>query len=337
MRAFVLRRLAFILPQLLLVAAGVFLLLRVLPLDPVTQVVGFLGTPEARAQVEQQLGLHRSLGAQLWSYLGDLATLDFGSSWSTSIPVREEISQRFPVTIQLTALAFVLALAIAIPVGRAAALRHGGRADRSAMTYSLFAGAQPDFWWGLLFIFLLFYKAGIFPAPLGLLSPSVSPPEPITNFILVDALLVGDLEVFGNALQHYALPVLTLAFVLTGPLLKMTRNSVLSAVHSDYILYARASGLSARSIKRAVLRTSLAPVVTLSGILFGFMLGGAVLVEYVFTLDGLGLYALRRTLDVDFPAVQGAVVVMTAFSLLVYLLMDVLYAALDPRIRYGRG
>lgn len=336
MKVFVARRLAFILPQLFFVAVGVFLLLRALPIDPVSKVVGFAPSEEAKVLARRNLGLDSSLGAQLQSFLGNLVQGDFGHSWTTKVPVREEIVQKFPVTIQLILLAFVVALAIAIPVGRAAASRPGGRTDKVTMGYSLFAGAQPDFWWGLMFVFVLYFEARFFPAPLGLLSPEVLPPETVTKFILIDSLIDGRLDAFVDALKHYALPVITLAFVLTGPLIKMTRNSVLSVVNSDYILYAKAAGLPHRTVQRRMLRNSLAPVVTLTGILFGFMLGGAVLIETVFTLDGLGVYALRRMLDIDFPAVQGAVVIMTAFSLLIYLLMDVIYAALDPRIRYAR-
>jgi len=143
--------------------------------------------------------------------------------------------------------------------------------------------------------------------------------------------------VFRDALWHLALPVLTLAFVLTGPLIKMTRQSVFGVVRSDYILYARACGLPDQTVRRYMLRNALSPIVTLTGILFGYMLGGAVLIETVFSLDGLGYYALQSTLNVDFPAVQGAVVVMTAFSLLIYLAMDVLHAYMDPRVRYARA
>lgn len=333
---FVVKRLAFILPQVFLVAVVVFLLLRALPVDPVSKVVGLVPTEEAKALAREELGLDRSVGAQLQSFVGNLVQGDFGESWSTGDEVRDEIAQKFPVTIQLIVLAFVLVFLIAIPVGRAAASRPGGRTDKVTMGYSLFAGAQPDFWWGLLFIFVFFFKLGIFPAPLGVLSPGVTPPDTVTNFILIDSLLAGNFETLVDALKHYALPVITLVFVLSGPLIKMTRNSVLDVVNSDYVLYANAAGLPRKTVQRRLLRTSLAPTVTLGGILFGFMLGGAVLIEFVFSLDGLGLYALRRTLDVDFPAVQGAVVVMTVFALVVYVLMDVIYAALDPRIRLGR-
>ena len=333
MKIFILKRLAFILPQLFLVAVVVFLLLRALPIDPVSKVVGLVSTPEAREIAKKDLGLDVGIGSQLGRFLEGLVTGDLGTSWSTKDEVRDEIAKRFPVTLQLTTLSFLLALLIAIPIGRIAAARPGGRADKTVLGYSLFAGAQPDFWWGLLFIFIFFFKLGWFPAPIGLYTAGLDLADASTNFILIDSLIHGKFDLFVDVLKHLALPVMTLAFVLTGPLIKMTRQGVINVVNSDYMLYAKAAGLPKKTHTRYLLRNSLAPVITLGGILFGFMLGGAVLIETVFTLDGLGLYALRRMLDIDFPAVQGAVVVMTAFALLVYLIMDIIYAAMDPRIR----
>jgi ABC-type dipeptide/oligopeptide/nickel transport system permease component len=333
---FILKRLGFIIPQLLIVVIGTFFLLRALPVDPTSRVVGFVATDEARAQARATLGIDVSQGEQLWRYLkGLILHFDFGVSWNTQDNVWTEIAQRFPVTIQLTVLAFIVSLLIAIPVGRAAAAKPGKLPDKLTLGYSLFAGAQPDFWWGLMFVYIFFFLIGWFPAPLGQLSPEISPPDVHTRFTLIDALIAGHWEAFADNLHHYGLPVITLAFVLTGPLIKMTRQSVLSVVNSDYILYAKAAGYPAKTIRWYMLRNSLSPVITLSGILFGFMLGGAVLIETVFSLDGLGVYSLQRTLATDFPAIQGAVVVMTAFSLLIYLLMDIVYAVLDPRVRYG--
>jgi ABC-type dipeptide/oligopeptide/nickel transport system permease component len=333
LKLFVLKRLAFILPQLLLVAVAVFLLLRVLPIDPVSKVVGLVSTDEAREIARADLGLDVTVATQLGRFLEGLVQGDLGTSWSTKDPVAEEIGMRFPVTIQLIVLAFILALVLAIPIGRIAASRPGGKTDNTVLGYSLFAGAQPDFWWGLLFIFIFFFKFGWFPAPIGLYSAGLDLPPSTTNFLLIDSAIHGYWNVFVDTLKHLALPVITLGFVLTGPLIKMTRQGVVNVVNADYMLYAKAAGLPKKQMKRYLMRNSLAPVITLAGILFGFMLGGAVLIENVFTLDGLGLYALRRMLDVDFPAVQGAVVVMTAFALLIYLLMDIIYAAMDPRIR----
>ena len=333
---FILKRLGFLIPQLLIVLIGTFFLLRWLPVDPTSRVVGFVATDAARAQARATLGIDVSQGTQLWRYLkGLILHFDFGVSWNTQDAVWSEIAQRFPVTIQLTVMAFFLSLLIAIPVGRAAAAKPGELPDKVTLGYSLFAGAQPDFWWGLMFVYVFFFLLRWFPAPLGQLSPEVSPPDVHTRFTLIDAVIAGNWTAFGDNLWHYCLPVFTLAFVLTGPIIKMTRQSVLSVVNSDYILYAKAAGYHAKTIRWYMLRNSLSPVITLSGILFGFMLGGAVLIETVFSLDGLGVYALARTLATDFPAIQGAVVVMTAFSLLIYLLMDVVYAVLDPRVRYG--
>ena len=333
---FILKRLAFIIPQLLIVVVGTFFLLRWLPVDPTSRIVGFVATDAARAQARVTLGIDVSQGTQLVRYLKALIFhFDFGVSWNTQDHVWNEIVQRFPVTIQLTVMAFIVSLLIAIPVGRAAAAKPGKLPDKLTLGYSLFAGAQPDFWWGLMFVYIFFFLIKWFPAPLGQLSPEISPPPVHTNFTLIDALIAGDWNAFGDNLWHYCLPVFTLAFVLTGPIIKMTRQSVLAVVNSDYILYAKAAGYPAKTIRWYMLRNSLSPVITLSGILFGFMLGGAVLIETVFSLDGLGVYALARTLATDFPAIQGSVVVMTTFSLLIYLIMDIVYAVLDPRVRYG--
>jgi len=332
---FILKRLAFLVPQLAIVIVGTFLLLRLLPADPAAKVAGLVSTPEAIAQAKRVLGIDKSVSAQLWTYVKGLVHGDLGRSWATGEPVRNEIQAKFPVTLQLIVLAFVLALSIAIPVGCVAAERPGGRVEKFVLGYALFAGAQPDFWWGLFFVFLFAAKLSLFPVPTGIVDATLNLPPPTTHFILIDAPLHGYWDVFSNASWHYCLPVCTLAFVLTGPLIKMTRNSVLHVVGSDYILYARAAGFPARTVRWTMLRNSLAPVVTLTGILFGFMLGGAVLIEYVFTLDGLGRYALNATLNFDYPAVQGAVIVMTAFALFVYLVMDICHALLDPRVRYG--
>jgi ABC-type dipeptide/oligopeptide/nickel transport system permease component len=333
-RGFVARRLAVLVVQVVVVTAGFFLLLRVLPADPAAKFA-VSGGQSAVRQAERALGLDASVWTQLWRYFKEIAGGGLGTSWNGGASVGQEVIARFPVTITLVVLAFIVAIAVAVPVGRAAASRPGGRVDRATLAYSLVAGAQPDFFWGLVLVYLLAVKVQLFPVPTGVLSPDVTPPATITHFVLIDSLIGGDLTALGNALWHFALPVLTLAFVLTGPLMKMTRESVAAVVHSDYVLYARASGLGERQIRRLMLRNALAPVLTLTGVMFSFMLGGAVLIEYVFSLNGLGLYALTSTLGLDYPAVQGAVIVLTTFSLLVFLLLDLAHAMVDPRIRLG--
>ena len=332
MRSFILKRVAAFVPQLLFLAIAVFTLLRLLPVDPVSRLIGSFNTDQNYATAERTLGLDRGFGEQLGEFLGGLPSLDFGTSWRTGDSVAAELAERVPVTLQLVVLSFVVALAIAVPLGRYVAAHVGGRVERIVTGYAMFAGAQPDFWWALIFVYVFYFLLGIAPAPLGLSVPVEGP----TNFVLIDTLLHGDLAAFRTAVSEFALPVLTLAFTLTGPILKIARQSAMDALSSDYVLHARAMGVPQKSISRMITRNSLSPVVTIVGVLFVFTLGGAVLVESVFSLNGLGRYALSSVLEVDFPAIQGAALVMAFLGLTVYVLMDVLYALLDPRVRFPR-
>jgi ABC-type dipeptide/oligopeptide/nickel transport system permease component len=332
---YALRRLGFSLLQLFSAAIGIFLLLRVLPVDPAATLVGVNPSEAALKQARHTLGVDRPVLTQLKSFVTGWADGSLGDSWKTGDPVVSDIIDKFPVTLQVVVPAFLLAILIGVPIGLYVATRPGGRSDKLLTGYSLFAGAQPEFWWGLMFVYLFYFVVPIFPAPLGMLAPTAVPPEPITHFIVIDSLLRGDFASFSSASAHLALPVFTLAFVLSGPIIKMTRESAAEVYTSEFVLYARACGLPQSIIRRRTLSVSVAPVITLVGILFGFMLGGAVLVETVFSLDGLGRYALDSTLALDYPAVQGAVIVLTTAALLIYLGMDLLHAYLDPRSTLG--
>ena len=327
--------------QLLVLTIAVFFLIRLLPADPVSRFVGLNSSEEAYAQAERNLGLDRPISTQLAHYLGlaptegtGLLQGDFGQSWVTGSPVLAEIGQTLPITIELITLSFIVAFLIAVPVGMLAALRPGGKSDKAVFVYSLFAGSQPEFWWGILFVYIFFFVFGIAPAPLGILSPLTAAPPTVTGFILIDSLLAGDFSAFGEALHHFMLPVATLVFVLSGPIVKMVRQNMVRALESDFVLYARCAGLPRHTVAFYALRAAMAPAMTLIGILYGFMLGGAVLVESVFALGGIGQYAIRSILAFDYPAIQGVVLVITAISLLIYLLLDVLHAMIDPRVAY---
>jgi ABC-type dipeptide/oligopeptide/nickel transport system permease component len=243
---------------------------------------------------------------------------------------------RFPLTFQLIVLSLGLALLLALVVGRAAASRPGSRFDRAVLNYTLFASAQPSFFWALVAIFVFFTKLGIAPAPLGVMSISSTPPPDVTGFIIVDCLLDGNVTALRDVLAHFAIPVLLLGVLLSGPLMKMTRQGVVQASRSDYMLYARISGMAPKVSRSYLLRNSLAPVVTLTGVLFASALSGIVLIESIFSFQGLALYTLVSTKRLDFPAIQGCVLLLTFFALLIYLVMDLLYAALDPRVAYGK-
>lgn len=335
------RRLLIGLIQLLGLTIAVFFIIRLLPADPVSRLVGMNASEQAYAQAQAQLGLDKPVLEQLALYLGlmpgtqpGLLQGSLGISWVTNSRITAEIATYLPVTLELITLAFLLAFVVAVPVGMLSALSPGGRADKGVFVYSLFAGSQPEFWWGLLFVYVFFFQLGVAPAPLGRLSPMTSPPEWVTGFILIDTLVAGQPAKFVEALHHLMMPVFTLAFILSGPIIKMVRQNMVRALQSDFVLYANCVGLPKKRVARYALRAAMAPSMTLIGILYGFMLSGAVLVESVFSLGGIGQYAIRSVLAFDYPAIQGVVLVITAISLLVYLALDLIHAAIDPRIAY---
>lgn len=341
LRRYIAKRLLIGAVQLIGLTIAVFFLIRLLPADPVSRLVGLNASEDAYAQAAAQLGVDRPIFEQLWIYLGFMPDVapgllqgTLGVSWVTNTPILAEIGAFLPVTLELITLAFIVAFIVSVPIGMLGALNPGGAADKGVFVYSLFAGSQPEFWWGLLFVYVFFYHLGVAPPPLGRLSPMTSPPDIITGFMLIDTLLAGRVDKFVEALHHLMLPVLVLAFILSGPIIKMVRQNMVRALQSDFVLYANAVGLPKKRVARYALRAAMAPSMTLIGILYGFMLSGAVLIESVFSLGGIGQYAVRSVLAFDYPAIQGVVLIITMISLLVYLLLDLIHAAIDPRIAH---
>lgn len=333
MGRYVLKRAGVGLLQALGITIVVFFVIRALPADPVARLVGFNSSPEVYKQAQASLGLDASVWSQFVTYMSGLFRGDLGVSWVTGSPILEEIRSALPITLQLITLSFALALLVSVPVGIATAKRPGGKLDKGVFGYGLFAGAQPEFWWGLLFIFFFYYSWGLAPAPLGQYAPGLDPPPQITGMSLVDSLVTGNFTAFIDAAWHLWLPVMTLAFIVSGPIIKMTRQSMSRVLGSEFILYQQASGLPSGQIARSTIRASLPPVLTLAGILFGFLLGGAVLIEQVFAFNGLGSYSVRAVLNLDYPAIQGTVLIITVVSLVVYLALDLLLAVIDPRVK----
>ena len=335
--SFIARRLGFGFLQLLALAPVVFFLIRLLPADPVSRLVGLNSTPEAYQAAKHALGLDQPMPVQLGNYLGllgkpGLLQGDFGTSWSTGEPVLTDIRRTLPVTIELITLSFLCAFLVSFPIGMLCATRPEGLADRATFLFGLFAGSQPEFWWGVLFIYVFFYVLNVAPPPLGRLDPLLVPPATVTGFITVDSILAWNGGALLDGLHHLMLPVATKVFVLSGPIIKMVRQNMLRVLGADFMLYAESCGLPRRVLARYALRNALPPALTLIGVLYGYVLGGAVLIETIFSLDGIGQYAVNAVLNLDYPAIQGVVLVITAVSLLVYLALDVLQAAIDPRV-----
>lgn len=323
----------------------VFFLMRWLPADPAAQLVGTNATPESLAQARATFGLDQPVLHQLGDFLGitsngggpGLLEGSLGRSWMTNKPVVEEVLQFLPVTLELITYSLLIAFALALPIGMIGAVRPNGIIARVSFVWGLFAGSQPEFWWGLMFTFTFFFvfqQAGLphAPAPLGRLSPLLDEPTRITGFLVIDALLHGEINVAVDAALHLMLPVATLVFVISGPIVKMVRQNMARVLTSDYLLYAQLAGLTRFQISRYALRAALGPSLTLLAFIYGFLIGGAVPVEMIFSLNGLGEYAVRAVLQLDFPAIQGAVLIIALVSLLAYLVIDCLHAVVDPRI-----
>jgi peptide/nickel transport system permease protein len=330
--AYIGRRLLFIAPQLLGIVLVSFLLVKSIPGDPAVLMLGPTATPEAVASLRSKLGLDHSLPVQFWIYLKDLAQGDLGTSWQTTRPVLEDLIQRFPATLELVTFGLLVAVLIGLPLGLASTFKEKGLMARIADFYGLGAGALPDFWLALVLIFIFYTLLQWAPAPLGRIDFAVIPPSPITGVLTIDSLLVGDWDAFRSAAAHLALPVLTLGLINAGPILKMTQSSMEKMMQSDFSRYEVLCGIPHHLVVRHALRNALPSIVTIISVLYGYLIGGAVLVEIVFSWGGAGQYAVQGVLNSDLYPVLGFVLFSAIFSLFVYLLVDLIYFMIDPRI-----
>jgi ABC-type dipeptide/oligopeptide/nickel transport system permease component len=329
---FLARRLLFLIPQLIGISLVVFFLLRLIPGDPAYKIAGVSASEETLAAIRQQLGLDQPLPVQYLLYLSRVLQGDLGYSWYTSNPVTKDLWERVPATLELITIGLLVSVVVMVPIGVVTAIRRGGIAERGSFFYGLLAGALPDFWLALILVFIFFATLHIAPAPLGRLDIGIDPPARVTGFYTVDSILTLNWTAFSSAVGHLILPVATLVFVYGGSILKMTRGSMAQALESDYVEHQRAAGLSNRKITASAFRNAAPPVVTTIGVALVYLLGGAVLVEAVFGWGGVGQYAVQSIINSDFAPIQGFVLVAAVFSLLVYLVVDLIYVALDPRM-----
>lgn len=335
MARFIARRLFLLIPMLIGVTLVSFLLAHVIPADPITANLGDLAIsdPEIVAAYRHRWGLDRSLPEQFLVYLANLLRGDMGMSISTSQPVSVDILQHLPATIELAVAATAFGIAFGIPLGVASALRRGGTIDQITRVISLIGVSAPMFWLGLVAILVFYARLGWAPAP-GRMSAALTAPQVITGFVLPDALMAGRLDAAADALGHLLLPALILSLYGTGLIARMMRSGMLESLREDYIRSARAKGLQERTvIWRHAFRNALIPVVTIIGLTFGGLLSGTVVMENVFAWPGLGAYAFRSAVSLDYPAIMGVGLVVAVTYIVVNLIVDVLYAVIDPRIR----
>ncbi|KPL91707.1 ABC transporter permease [Herpetosiphon geysericola] len=345
MLGYIFRRLLGIIPVLLGISLLVFTLLRTIPGDPAIIILGERSTPEQRAALRTKLKLDRPLylnfeggnvfESQYVTYITNFATGDFGDSIKTRQAISKELKERFPATIELALSALLIAVVVGVTTGVVSATKRGSLLDAGSMIVALLGVSIPIFWLGLMMQYLFSVKLKWLDPSLRLDTSLHGTFKPITGLYLLDGLLLGRFDITANAFKHLIMPSLALATVPLASIARMTRSAMLEVLYQDYIRTARAKGLSARiTILRHGLRNALIPVITVIGLQLGFLLGGAVLTETVFSWPGIGRWLLDGILARDYPVVQSGVMFVSLVFVLINTLVDISYRFFDPRIQF---
>jgi peptide/nickel transport system permease protein len=333
MARYLLRRLALTIPILLGVSLLVFLMLHSAGGDPAQTILGARADPESIAELRRELGLDRPLLVQYVAFLSGAVRGDFGRSYRSNTPVIAEIAARFPATIELAIAAMVIAVVVGVVFGTLAAVRRHSILDYVSSSVVLLGVSLPTFWLGLILIIIFGLWLRWLPIS-GRVDPRLGA-DPSLPFLTLASLLHGNWAVAKDALRHLVLPALALAAWPAAIVARMTRASLIESLGQDYVRTARGKGLPEQLIVVGhAARNALLPVLTVVGLEFGTLLGGAVVTETIFSWPGLGQLTVTAIGARDYQIVQGVVVLLGAVFVLLNLLVDVLYAVLDPRIRY---
>src|SRR5579872_967008 len=332
MTGFLIRRIAGTIPVLLLIILALFLLLHAAPGDPAEMLLSDEATPQDVAEARARWGLDEPLALQYVKFTAAALRGDFGDSFKYQEPVAGLIAQRLPATMELALAAILIAVLAGVPLGLVAGARPNSWADNLGSTIGFFGISLPSFWMGIMLILLVSGMLNLLPsagrATYGLAGP------PITGFYLLDSLLEGRWSAARDALAHLALPAVTLGTNMIGIVLRVTRSAVIEIEAEDYIQTARAKGLSESVILlRHVLRNALVVIITVVGLELGTLLSGSIIVETVFAWPGTGSLLIAALTARDYPLIIGLVLVYTTLFVLINLLIDICYAAIDPRIR----
>ena len=334
-RTYLLRRVALLALVLLGVTIVTFLLVRVVPSDVAAIYAGPRARPEQIAEARHILGLDRPLYVQYGIYVGDLVQGDWGTSLRTRRPVLGDILGFLPYSLQLVFLSLLLSIVVGVSLGALSAHKKGGWIDNGTRVLAIGGVSMPAFVLAVLLQILFFRILGVLPvsSELDITVAQAHPVTTITGMTAVDALITGNFAAFFNAMEHLILPVLTLAAFSAGVITRMTRSSMLESLGQDYIRMAKAMGVPTRVIVlRYSLKNAMAPVLTVIGLEFAYLLVGTFFVERIFALPGLGTYATTSMLSLDYPAIMGITVLLALFYVFVNLIIDLIIAKLDPRV-----
>jgi dipeptide transport system permease protein len=333
---FLLRRLALTLPTFIALMFITFMMLRLVPGDPIEVRRGERGiSPERLEQLRHEMGLDQPVWKQFLDYVWGLLHGDFGTSIISKSPITHEFFTLFPATLELTLCAMLLAVFLGIPAGVIAAAKRGSFYDQALMGAALTGYSMPIFWWGLMLILVMSNTFHLTPVSGRVDLIKYFYPR-VTGFMLIDSLLSGKPGAFMDAVRHLILPTIVLGTQPLAVIARMTRSAMLEVLEEDYVRTARAKGLSwRRVIGLHALRNALIPVVTVIGLSIGGLLAGAVLTETIFSWPGVGKWLIESIGRRDYPALQGGIMLISTMVIVVNVLVDLLYGLINPRIRHG--
>ena len=331
---FIWKRILAAVPVLFGVTLCVFLLSHAIPGDPAAMMAGQKASEQTLENIRHTYGLDLPLHKQYLRYMNDLFHGDLGQSIRNQRPVADDLADFFPATLELALAAMLLCLCVGIPLGILAALKRNKLTDHLTRVFSVIGVSTPVFWLGLMLLLVFYRNLDILPGS-GRLDIFYSSPAHVTGLYTVDALLSGDWEVLRNALSHLILPAFCLSYVYLAIITRIVRSGMINSLEQDYIVTARANGLSEFSVVgRHALKNSLIPTITIVGLSIGELLGGAILTETVFGWPGMGKYVVDSVNALDFPAIMGFTLVVSLAYVFLNLAVDVLYAVVNPQIRY---
>lgn len=337
MLTFIVRRLFALMLLLIGISLITFILVRLVPGDPAALYYG--GAPvseEVLQALRRRWGLDQPLPMQYLYYLGGLVRGNLGVSLASGRPVLSDLLARFPATLELTLAGVLLAAVVGLPLGVLAALHRNRLTDHVLRILSLVSLGMPNFWLGLVLIYLFSYRWQVFPPAEGRLALGIAPPEPITGLLLLDSVLQGNWAALKSASLQLLAPAITVALGLIAVIVRMLRAGMLEELGKDYVRTGHSKGLPARLIfYKHALRNAIIPTLIVISLQIGALLGGNVLVEAVFAWPGVGLYYINAINSLDYNAVLGATLLIAVVFALINLLVDILNALIDPRIQYG--
>lgn len=334
-RDYLIRRLLYTIPALIGLSMLIFFIARVMPGDPARLALGPEATEDQVQTLRDRMGLNLPIHIQYVHYMAGIFRGEFGESLYTHRDVAIDLWEYFPATLELTTAAMLLAILVGLPLGIISALRKDKWEDHSSRIFALSGVSMPRFWIGILFQLVFAYHLGLLPT-VGRIASNLSPPTRITGFFILDSLLTGNWVVFGNALAHIIMPAVTLALSPIAQIMRVVRASMIEQMRKGYILTARANGMPENLLVwRYMLKNAFIATLTIIGLLYGFFLAGAFVVETVFSWPGMARYGVRAFIYKDFNAIIAVVLLIAVAYAIINIFVDIAYGFLDPRIRLG--